>query len=126
MVDFVKHTNMRLVFDSGESLKCVFFSLVVKTEALKQKYEGGLRAFVEEHDAWCNKDIVVLFAMGGFDLEDATRDLDDNGLIHGEDYVRFDPTPYAWHAEEGQEIDLGVEWLKGHVQGGGAMVYYSR
>jgi len=93
-------------------------------DCLKQKYQGGLRVFLEKHGAWCNRRIVVLFAMANFYLDEAIQDLEESGLIHGKDYLYFEPTTYAMFLKQGAEIDLKVSWLKGYVKDHGMMVYY--
>jgi hypothetical protein len=49
----------RLIFQEGRYVKCIYFSLVIKMEALENKYPGGTKGFSERYIFKCNRDIAV-------------------------------------------------------------------
>jgi hypothetical protein len=120
-----------VLFVSAKELRCAFFSLVIKTDALRRKYEGGVRAFVEKYEARCNRDLVVLCAMSSDDLSEPILDLEGSGLNGKDDFACFDAASLAvglemgrkMGSQEGPEVKFPIPWLKGYVQKGGVMVY---
>ncbi len=117
--------DLRLIFNANREIECVFFTLIVKTEALNKNYPGGAKAFAEKHEAKFNRSLLVLYAMAmGYHAE-AAEELYNSGLVHGEDYIVFDPTSNAMLCEEGSEVTLGVDWLRGYIKGHGMMVRYT-
>ena len=113
-----------VVFNAHKEIKCVFFTLAVKTAALKQKYLGGLKAFVQKYNVRCNRSLAVIVAMNGLDLKEPLADLKKNKLIADEDYVYFDATADFMWKGEGVDADLPVPWLKGVTSGNGMKVIY--
>ena len=103
----------------------MFFTLATRVETLRQKYRGGLRAFVEKHNALCNKKLALLCQMAARYLDKAVSDLENNGLVYGEDFVCFDATTIATFYDQGQEVNLDVNWLKGFIQNHDMKVYCS-
>ena len=114
-----------VVFNAHKEIKCVFLSVVVKTTALKEKYPGGLRAYVQKYNVRCNRSLAVIVAMNGLDLKKPIEDLEKNGLIADEDYLYFDATRDFMHNGEGVAADLPVPWLKGVTSGHGMKVIYN-
>jgi len=51
-------------------------------------------------------------------------DLERNGLVPGKDCIYFELTSFAMVGREGQEVDLGLNWLRGCGQNHGLMVRY--
>jgi hypothetical protein len=125
-----RYARPQLLFESEVKMRCAFLSLVIKTDALRRKYEGGVRAFVEKHQAHCNRDLVVLCAMCPEDLNDPLLDIEKSGLDGEEDFAIFDAFQKALGIEMAREHGMEVEqevrfpmgWLKGFVQRGGIMV----
>ena len=114
-----------VVFNSDKEIKCVFLSVVVKTTALKEKYPGGLRAYVQKYNVRCNRNLAVIVAMNHLDLEEPIADLEKNGLIPDVDYLYFDATIDFMCKGEGVDADLPVDWLKGVTSGEGMKVCYN-
>jgi hypothetical protein len=120
-----------LLFESKEEVRCVFYSLVIRTGALRRKYQGGIRAFVEKYQARCNRDLVVLCSMGPEELDGPLHDIEDSGLDGEEDFAVFDAFQRAigieMAREHGMEVEEEVEfstrWLKGFVQRTGVVVH---
>jgi hypothetical protein len=129
--DSQRYAPPHLLFESEKEVRCAFFSLVIKTGALRRKYEGGVRAFVERYHARCNRDLVFLCAMSSDDLSEPILDLESSGLNGKDDFACFDAASQAiglemgrkMGSEEGPEVKFPIPWLKGYVQKGGVMVY---
>jgi len=79
-------------FTSEPEISCVFYTLVIRNEAINQKYEGGLKAFVAEHRTQYNNDITVMCFMSSDNLYDASEMLQNKGLKWEEDFTYFDAT----------------------------------
>jgi hypothetical protein len=126
-----RYARPQLLFESEKEVRCAFYSLVIKTDALRRKYEGGVRAFVEKYEARCNRDLVVLCAMSPDDLSEPILDLEGSGLTGRDHFACFDAASQAiglemvrkMGSEEGPEVKFPIPWLKGYVQKGGVMVY---
>jgi len=114
-----------VVFNSHKEIKCVFLTLVVRTVALKEKYPGGLKAFVQRYNVHCNRNLAVIVAMKGLDLKEPNENLEKNGLIADMDYLYFDATRDVMWKGEGVAAELPVPWLKRVTSGDGMKVCYS-
>ena len=125
-----RYARPHLLFESEKEVRCAFYSLVIKTDALRRKYGGGVRAFVERYQARCNRDLVVLCSMGPEELNDPLHDIEESGLDGEEDFVLFDAFRDAFGIEMAskhgmeveEEVRFSARWLKGSVQRGGVMV----
>ena len=123
--------GLRLVLDAEKEVRCAFYTVAVRMDAIKSKYKGGLRAFVEKYAPRCNRKLAVLCAMHSDDLSDVILDLEARGLKGKDDFACFDAASIALGKEmaqkmgsgEGSEVKFPLLWLKGHVQNGGVMVY---
>ena len=121
----VDRVDLRLAFSSGKEIRCMLFTLAIRVEALRQKYSGGLKAFVETYGARCNRKLAFRCEINARFVDYAMRDLEDNGLIKNKDFVSFDVISLARFSNQGQEVDLGADWLKGFILNRMMMVYYS-
>jgi hypothetical protein len=127
------YPQLRIVFNADEPIRCVFHTLVVRINALREKYKGGVRAFVETHKPRCNSSLVALCAMSEEDLYEPILDLEKNGLVAEEDFESFDAAGrvigFAMSLKVGmgypEELKFDAPWLKGFVSNGGVMVYLS-
>jgi len=125
------YPNLRVIYDSEKPVRCVFYTLVVKTESLRQKYEGGIAAFVNRYQPQCCKGLAVLCAMGTEDLYEPIEDLERSGLVGKEDFACFDASSLALGVEVmsrrrheiGLDVKLPLQWLKGYAKDGGVEVY---
>ena len=108
------------VYTSNKTIRCFFFTVVVKNESLVKHYQGSLKSFMEKYYPLCNKDISVSVFMNGDEMYDLIDDLIENGLKMSEDFGYFDsnylvdlmycyPDEFTWR----KDLDLGVGWLKG-------------
>ena len=110
--------RLYVAHDSSEKIRCSFFTVVIRNKALAQKYNGGLKGFMNKHIARCNNDIAVDCYMGG-DIEDTIKDLTQNGLTIDEDFTVFDAESLCMElimdrdkAKIRHTVELGVGWLK--------------
>jgi len=125
------YPNLRVIYDSEKPVRCVFNTLVVKTQSLKKKYEGGLAAFVNRYQPQCCKGLAVLCAMGTEDLYEPIEDLERSGLVGQEDFACFDASSLALGVEvmrrlgheTPSDVKLPLTWLKGYARDGGVEVY---
>lgn len=121
--------ELRLIHSSEEEIRCVFHSLVIRKEALREKYTGGVKAFAERHVARFNNGLGVICAMSAEDLDEALFYIRRNGLISGDDYVYFHALTLPERIigempELGEETDFGTTWLRGYPNDGVMLVYY--
>ena len=122
----VDRADLRLAFSSVKDIRCRLFTLAIKVEALRQKYSGGLKAFVETYGARCNRKLTFRCEIAARFVEYAVMDLKNNGLIEGKDFVSFDVISLARFSRQGQDVDLGADWLKGFTKGRHIIIYYSK
>jgi hypothetical protein len=116
--DFGRKENymcLSYVYTSNKTIRCFFFTVVVKIESLVKYYQGSLKGFMETYYPLCNQDISVRVYMAGNDVYDLLEDLIENGLKMGEDFVYFDATDLAFDIEctWRKNLSLGVGWLRG-------------
>ena len=111
--------GLHLAYDSVQKIKCHFYTLIVRNEALEQKYKGGLIRFLDRHKYTSNESISYGYHMGG-DYDKIIDDLVDNGLKGKDDFWMVEaPVCLFSMAASGQqcEIDVGVDWLKVNILG---------
>ena len=101
-------------FTSEPEISCVFYTLVIRNEAINQKYEGGLKAFVAGHGVKYNNDITVMLFMGSDNLYDASDMLQNKGLKWEEDFTYFDATAMSRKKPKVETSPFKVKWLKGY------------
>ena len=122
--------DLQLIHTSKRKMRCVFHTLVVRRDALKEKYSGGVKAFAEKHGARCNNDLAIICAMSGGDLDEAILYLKRSGFVSGQDYICFHALTFIPSEildeimGSSGEMDFGTDWLRGHPHNGGVMVYY--
>ena len=111
-----------LVFDANDEIYCVFFTMVVKIAALTEKYEGGLKGFLDNHYGFFNREILVLIKMCGCYLDDALEDLEKSGFVYAEDFVCLDLDTTLIFLEPDEQFDPGCNWLNAYYHQDGVMV----
>ena len=129
MIDY-----MRMAHTSSKEMRCVFFTLVIKRAALKEKYEGGSSAFVEKYHARTNRHLTLMCAMSGAYLGEPCGDIIKNGLKSQEDFLYFEAMDtLVGISGEKIKVKLGIDkpfnvdnsnWLKGDYKDGGMMIWY--
>jgi len=65
----------------------------------------ALKASLERHGTWCNRRIVVLYAVANFYLDQAISDLENSKLVAGEDYLCFEPASCPVIGRETLEVE---------------------
>ncbi len=115
--------NPRSIFTREQEMRCVFFTLVIRNEALQKKYKGGLKSFVRQYHSQYNKDITTLCEMSDSYLDGAVTDIKANGLVRHEDYVCeiFEPDLYKID----DAVPVAVSWLETRQAKGAVLVSYS-
>ena len=106
-----------------EKLGCASFTLVIKNDSLKQKYSGGLKAFIEKYHATCNRHISVTCDMGS-EIGETLDDLAGNALLPVHYFRTYDFWSQALAMANGpgqkvepHEIDAWIEWLRSEYAG---------
>ena len=125
------YPTLQLILNSDSPVRCVFYTLVASMDALRDKYKGGVKAFVDRYKPQCGKGIAVLCAMGDQDLYEPILDIEGNGLIGSYDFVCFDAGREVLRSElvkkagikDNGYVNFPISWLKGYVKDGGVMVY---
>ena len=122
-----------LMYQSAEELRCTFITIVVKNEALKVKYPGGIKAYARQFRARFNDKIAVTCYMG--EIEDNIQALKNHG-ISADDYVVIDfacyqmfiglqrDMPKSEWLFNPYDVDPGVKWLKASYAKDGFYVGY--
>ena len=107
------------VYTSNKTIRCFFFTVVVKNESLVKHYQGSWKGRMEKYYPLCNQDISMSVLMGG-DFYDLIDDLIENGLKIGEDFGCFDASDLYYDMYRNSDectwrtnLDLGAGWLKG-------------
>jgi hypothetical protein len=123
--------RLHVAYESGEKIRCSFFTVVVRNKALAKLYKGGLTGFLDKYGARCNQDITVDCYMGG-DIDDTVKDLLGNGLTMHEDFTVFDAEGYTMDlnmipddTDVAFSIDFEANWLKAMCTRDGFYVWYA-
>ena len=120
-----------LIYSARNELRCVHFALIVKTQSLNRKYPGGVASFSRKYGARSNGKITVACFMGN-DIDEATKDLEENGLAFNDDFAPLDSGRHEmqfWVASihgpddlaKAHDIHVGVTWLQGRISNLGAV-----
>ena len=118
--------NLYLVHEDRRFIKCFFNTVVIRNEALAEKYPGGIKAFVELNAPRSNNEITATVHMGG-DFAEVVEDLIAKGLEPLSDFILFDAGSYligAGMGKGGQKVQFAVPWLKGTCSDKGLFVRY--
>jgi len=80
----------RLIYTNENEIPCCFYTVVVKTDALKTRFPGGVNEFSSFYTATFNDHIAAYCTMSGADLEEVVEALEEAGLVCETDYVVHD------------------------------------
>jgi len=110
-------------YTSEKEIRCVFYALVVRKQALEGKYKGGLEGYLKRHGGQYNDEIAVICYMSP-EWGPQVTDLEANGLESSKDFIiliddRYGP-PFFHKGFEPYPFD--VSWLRGYYHEGGIMV----
>jgi len=123
-------TAMHVAYTSSPKLRCAFFTVVIRNEALQEKYPGGREAFISRYGAPSNDRITVFCDMGS-DIGDVFRDLEECGMADFEDFTTLDAAESdMWCCckpdlrKHPFPVDTQVGWLKGEYRDGAVWVWF--
>jgi hypothetical protein len=124
------YPSPQIVSRSDEPVRCAFYTLAIRTDALRERYKGGIRAFASLYKPQFGTGLAILCAMVDEDLCDPTLDIKRNGLKEERDFVCFDAAKKALSLKMLRELGVKMEsdvkfavpWLTGYVENGGVMV----
>jgi len=122
--------ELYVVHSKEEKFRCAFYTLVIRNEALAKHYKSGLPGFMKNYGAKCNDHITVWCDMGS-EINDAIKDLIEDGLTMDEDFVFFDVGSYSMaqsmihKVERRNHVNTGVNWLKARYAHGAIYVWYA-
>ncbi len=126
-----------LTFDDTEEIESAFITLVVKMNALQEKYRGGLREFTQRYQIRCNKKIAVMCSMSDHDILACIEELNRQGFNYKDDFIRIDANRYVLMNSKAREmerlsqerkeqlLELEVDWLKADTRDGIMWVSYN-
>jgi hypothetical protein len=109
-------------FISEPELPCVFYTVVIRNEAINQKYEGGIKAFVTKHGVKYNDDLSVMIFMAPSGVEDTEEMLKKLGFKREDDFTWFEASEMARRKPTVKIIPFKAKWLKGYCSKGRAYV----
>jgi len=114
-------TNAPFFYNSKKELICVFFTLVIRNQALEDKYPGGHKSFLRKYGGEYNDEITLNCFMAP-EFDDEIEDLDKSGLVANEDFVLFDVGIPLYEIEDYRPFKTGVGWLSGYYKQGSVMI----
>jgi len=111
-------------YTSEKEIRCVLYTLVVRNQALVEKYRGGLRRFLKRYGGEYNDEITTLCYMNpeyGSDV----ADLEANGLERSKDFVVLIDDLYGPPSchKDFEPYPFDVPWLRGYYHHGNIMVF---
>lgn len=102
-------------------IRCVFYSLVARNEALLLKWNGGLKDYWLRYGAEYNDSLTVTSYMGP-DWDEQYDKLVTAGLKQGKDFIIFDACDVILMKDH-TPFPFRANWLGGYVLKGGVMIY---
>ncbi|MBI2852992.1 MAG: hypothetical protein HYX84_07835 [Chloroflexi bacterium] len=121
-------------FTSENVIKCAYFTLVIRSEALEEKYDGGLDVFVRKYRCEYNDKITVVSGVVEEEIAQPGDDIILNRMVPTEDFFWFDAESWSRQFEQQKSEDgamllfefseYGIHWLAGsYVNGEISLVY---
>jgi len=108
-------------YEPEEEIRCVFYTLVVRNEALKKKWKGGLKDYSEKYNAFFNDKITTTCFMGPY-WDEQFAALVENGLEQNKDFILFDASNVILEKDY-TPFPFRVDWLGGYVHQAGVMIF---
>lgn len=108
-------------FDPEAHIRCVFYTLAVRNEALKKKWRNGLLDYWGKYNNVHNDEITASCFMGPYWGEQRAA-LFANGLEERKDFIVFDASDVIL-AKDFEPFHFRVAWLGGYVHDAGVMIY---
>ena len=117
---------MKANYSTRKKFRCIMLTIIIKTEALKEKYPGGVRKFGKDYYIQYNRDIAVHCEMGS-GINDIMKRIIKIGFIDLEDFFVFDASGHLgipWIKDK-KPVEFPVDWIRGYVRGPATMVYFN-
>ncbi|NLH76577.1 MAG: hypothetical protein GX465_06025 [Acidobacteria bacterium] len=108
-------------YRAEEQIKCVFYSLVVRNEAVKKKWRARLKDYWRRYGAVYNDDITATCFMGPY-WDEQYGELIEKGLEAGRDFVLFDASNVILE-KDGTAFPFKTGWIGGYVYQAGVMIF---
>lgn len=109
-------------YSPTDEIVCCFYTLVIRVDALDEKYPGGHMAFLLAHQGWSNENLLAVFQMGTA-LRKILKDLEQYKLIEVVDWVHLDEDDVTWSWNM-FSFETEAAWLKGRYKKGNIYVRY--
>lgn len=121
-------------FTSENAIKCVYYTLVIRNEALQEKYDGGLELFVRKYRCQYNDKITVVSGVLEEEIAQPGDDIILNRMLPTEDFFWFDAESWSRQFEQQKTGDdamllfsfaeYGINWLAGYYVNGVIGILY--
>jgi hypothetical protein len=115
--------NAPCFYNPEKEFKCVFFTLVIRNQALENKYPGGHIAYPIKYGGEYN-DQITLNSFMAPEFDEEIEDLEQNGLIANEDYLLFDVGILPHEIEDYTPFKTSVSWFSGYYKKGSIIIKY--
>jgi hypothetical protein len=114
----------RIQYTSEKEIRCVFYALVVRNQALEKKYTGGLTGFLKRHGGEYNDEILTICYMAP-EFDSDVADLKANGLELDKDFLLLIDDLYGPPSsyKDFEPYPFEVSWLGGYYHEGGVVVF---
>ena len=114
----------QIQYNPQKEIRCVFYALIVRNQALEEKYRGGLKGFLKRHGGEYNDDITTLCYMSPESGADVA-DLEANGLEEREDFIVLIDDLYGPRQSHNdfEPYPFDVPWLGGYYHADGVVVF---
>jgi hypothetical protein len=110
-------------YNANSEIVCCFYTLVIRVDALDEKYPGGHLAFLLNHQGWSNEDLLAVFHMGP-ERQKVIKDLKQCGLVEVVDWIHLDEDDVSWSWNM-FNFETKASWLKGRYKKGNIFVRYT-
>ena len=110
-------------YSTANEIVCCFYTIVLRVDALDEKYPGGHMAFLLNYEGWNNEYLLAIFDMGT-KRQNIFRDLERSGLTEVLDWVQLveDDVTWSWNMFN---FDTQASWLKGRYRKGNLYVRHT-
>jgi len=114
----------RIQYTPEKEIRCVFYTLIVRNQALEEKYRGGLRGFLKKYGGVYNDEILTICYMA-WEFDADIADLEANGLEGRKDFVLLidDQFGVPWEHDDFEPYPIEIPWLRGYYHKGGVVVF---
>ena len=104
-----------------DAVRCVFYTLAVRNEALAKKWPGGVRGYWETYPNNHNDRLTACCFMGPY-WDEQREALLKSGLKEGKDFTIFDASNVILEKDY-EPFHFRIAWLDGFVHQAGVMIY---